>query len=167
MDWGVIGGFFTTIFETLFGKAVDRIGSKRQSKPRLCFKMTGTPDSELTEKGFRTKTSPSEYSIEIYNVGQAPVILEQFSLSHKCGLWIDCFIEDQEKIIQPYERKVYTMMEQEANSLEWHCKKGKFEQCDVIAIDIEGKRIKSKMDVSWVALRVRLSPEDMIVTESK
>ena len=167
MDLGVLSGFITTIFETLFGKAVDGFGSKRQSKPRLCFKLTGTPESELTEKGFRTKTSPSDYSLEIYNVGQVPIILERFSLSHKCGLWIDCFIEDEEKTIQPYEHKVYTMMEQEANSLERHCKKAKFEQCDVIACDIEGKKIRTKLDVSWIALKVKFSAEDMVVTEDK
>ena len=167
MDLGVLSGFITTIFETLFGKAVDGFGFKRQSKPRLCFKLTGTPQSELTEKGFRTKTSLSDCSLEIYNVGQVPVILERFSLSHKCGLWIDCFIEDQEKTIQPYEHKVYTLMEQEANSLEWHCNKSRFEQCDVIALDIEGKKIKTKLDVSVIALKVKLSADDLVVTKDK
>lgn len=160
----VISGAFSFLC-VVAGWWLNEASTKRREKPKLCFKMTGTPDDELQDKGTRTKTSYSDYGIEVYNIGSSPFIMESFSLYHKKKLLVDCHIDERDRAILPYKSIVYTLMEQEANALEHHCEKKKFEQCSVIAYDIEGKQFKCTLDVSWIALRVSLHPENMIVSD--
>lgn len=148
----LMGGFFS-ILGVVVGWFLNEISAKYRAKPKLCFKTTSTPDDELIEKEMRTKTEMSEYSIEIYNIGQSPFLLQNFSLYHNKKLLIDCHVVENERTILPYQRMSYTLMEQEANTLERHCRKLKFKDCKVWAYDIEGKRIKTTLDVSWIALR--------------
>lgn len=67
----------------VIGRLLNECSTRFRTKAKLCFKLTGTPDSEVIEKGLRTKTSASEYSIEIYNFGQSPFIVDQFALYDK------------------------------------------------------------------------------------
>ena len=130
----------------------------------LLNELTGTPDSEVIEKGLRTKTSASEYSIEIYNFGQSPFILDQFALYDKGKLLIDCHITEQERTILPYKSMVYTLMEQEANALMFHCKQRRFQACQVTAFDVRGKKVSAKLDVSFIFLQATiLDTHDNIV----
>lgn len=63
----IFGGFFT-ILGVIIGWGLNEVSAIRRAKPKLCFKLNSTPDSELVEAELRTKTSASEYSIDIYNV---------------------------------------------------------------------------------------------------
>ena len=63
----VIGGAFT-VLGVIIGWGLNEMSAARRLRPHLCFKLNSTPDTELVEEGLRTKTSSSEYCIEIYNV---------------------------------------------------------------------------------------------------
>lgn len=144
----------------IIGWMLNEASAKLREKPKLCFRLTGTPEAELTEKSLRTKTSPSEYGVEIYNLGHNPVILEQFSLNAKKTRMVDCFIADEERTILPYKSIIYTLDEQEANALLRHCKRLRIENCKVAAVDVSGKRIAGKMDLGIIGLRVKLLDRD-------
>lgn len=146
-----------TLFENLVGGLFSGLGDKLKNKPKLCFKMVSTPDEELSEKELRTKTSPSEYGIEIFNLGETPVVIESISLMHKKRTITDCFLDNESRVVEPYHNVVYTMIEQEADALEWHCKQDYFEECDVTAYCIDGKKIKSKLEVPLIALRAEFA----------
>ena len=147
----------TSLFDTLIGGLFSGLGDKLKNKPKLCFKMVSTPDDELTEKGLRTKTSLSEYGIEIFNLGEKPVVIESISLMNKKTTIADCFLDDESRVIEPYHNVVYTLMEQDANSLEWHCKQNFFKECDVIAYGVDGKEIKGKLEVPLIAIRAKFA----------
>ena len=63
----IFGGFFT-ILGVIIGWGLNEVSAIRRAKPKLCFKLNSTPDSELVEAELRTKTSASEYSIDIYSL---------------------------------------------------------------------------------------------------
>lgn len=111
-------GLITSLFEKVLAFFIDR----RSKKPKLLFKLVSTTPSELMEKHFRTSTSNSEYTIDVYNLGADPYILERFSLTHRKKLILDYFIDDDDNTIQPYKHKKYILMEQDADALTWHQK---------------------------------------------
>lgn len=155
----------TGLLGVIIGWMLNEFSTKRREKPKLCFNLISTPDTELTEKELRTKTSSSDYSIEIYNVGQNPYILERIALFYEKKLLVDCPIDGQYNTIMPYKRLLYTFMEQDANALEHHCRKEHFKHCTVFAYDIEGTCYKAKLDVALIYFRTKLSPEEMIVID--
>ena len=53
----------------------------------------------------------------------------------------------------------YTLMEQESESLEWHCKQLDFSYCKVIAYSIDGKRVTGKLDVPLIQIRASVARE--------
>lgn len=152
-------GFITPFLE----KVLDFFINRRSEKPRLLFNLASTTPSELIEKRFRTSTSNSEYTIDVYNLGAVLYTLERFSLTHGKKLILDYFIEDDDNIIQPYTHKKYILMEQDADALTWHQKNDKLKKCTVIVFDIQGKRYSTKMDIEWISINSSISPEDMIV----
>ena len=81
------------------GIFVDKLGASSASKPKLQFAVTGTRPSELDDKELRTKYSNSDYSIEIYNLGPTPFILDRFTLVHKKGMLIECPMTEEDKTI--------------------------------------------------------------------
>lgn len=83
----------------LLEKAIDIIVDKLSSKPRLQFAITCTRPNKLDDKELRTKYSNSDYSIEIYNHGPTPFILERFTLVHKKGMLIECPVSEEDKTI--------------------------------------------------------------------
>ena len=146
-------------------KAIDIIVDELSSKPRLQFRITGTCPSELVDKELRTKYSNSDYSIEIYNLGPTPFILERFTLVHKKGMCIECPVSEVDKTISQQKNMVYILQEQDADNLRRFCKRDRINKCEVWAYDITGKRIKTKLDVSGITFQAQISAEDMIVAE--
>lgn len=142
----LVGGWF-----------LNELSTSRREKPKLRFQMVYTPDDELSEKGLRTKSSPSEYGIEIFNLGEKPIAIESISLMNKNTTIADCFLSDDSRVIEPFHNLIYTLMEQEANALEWHCKNKYFEECDVIANCVDGKHIKSQLEVPLIAIRAKIA----------
>lgn len=149
----------------LLEKAIDIIADVLSSKPRLQFAIIGTRPSELDDKELRTKYSNSDYSIEIYNLGPTPFILDQFDLVHKKGLHITCPVTEEDKTLSQQKNMVYILQEQDAETLRWFCRRDKFKKCKVWAYDITGKCIKTKLDVSGITFQAQISAEDMIVAE--
>ncbi len=147
----------------LLEKAIDIIADVLSSKPRLQFAITGTRPSELDDKECRTKYSNSDYSIEIYNLGPTPFILDRFTLVHKKGMLIECPVTEEDKTLSQQKNMLYILQEQDAETLRWFCKRDKFKKCKVWAYDITGKCIKTKLDVSGITFQAQISAEDMIV----
>lgn len=136
---------------------LDKLSASMQEKPKLNFQMVSTPDDELTEKGLRTKTSPSDYGVEIFNIGEKTLIVESLNISYKGKTISDYFLDGDERIIEPNHNVVYTLMEQDASALEWHCKQSYFEECDITAYCIDGKKIKGKLEVPLIAIRAKFA----------
>lgn len=90
--------------------------------------------------------------------------MDQFALYDKGKLLIDCHITEQERTILPYKSMVYTLMEQEANALMFHCKQRRFQACQVTAFDVRGKKVSAKLDVPLIYLRATiLNAQDDII----
>jgi hypothetical protein len=155
----IISGFITPFLEKVLGFFINR----RSKKPKLLFKLVSTTPSELLEKRFRSSTSNSEYTIDVYNLGADPYILERFSLTHRRKLILDYFINDDDNTIQPYKHKKCILMEQDADALTWHQKNSKLKKCTVIAFDIQGKRHSTEMDIECLSFNSSFSPEESIV----
>lgn len=151
--FAILGGGLFTILGVIVGWLLNEFSVERRSKPKLCFKLDSTPDEELVKKELRTKTSLSEYGIEIYNLGTSPFILASFQLLYKNKLLVDCHFCEQSKVILPYHSELYTLMEQETNALERHCKELNFKQCKAIAYSVDGQHLSTRLDVSWIAMR--------------
>lgn len=158
-------GCFFSLLGVFLGWVLNEHSTKRRAKPKLCFRIIGTPESELVEKEARNKYSASDYSIEIYNIGQNPFILESFTLVHKNKILVDCEVTIQDKAILPYKSMVYTLNEQEADALIYHCTGMKLGECTVLATDVEQRRIPAKLDASVLTLGAGFSAENMIATE--
>ena len=124
----IFGGFFT-ILGVIIGWGLNEVSAIRRAKPKLCFKLNSTPDSELVEAELRTKTSASEYSIDIYNVGQSPVIIESFDMCWRKQLLIQCFPSSEDATVLPYHNISYVLTQQDADAIERHCKRLGFKQC--------------------------------------
>lgn len=142
-----------TVIGAFVGWFLNEWSASHREQPKLCFQMTSMPEDELTEKELRTKTSASEHGIEVFNVGKNAFILDHFSLCYKETILIDCFIEEDKRMILPNENVVYTLMEQDANALQYHCNQYHFEECDVIAYSVDGKKVKGKLEIPLFALR--------------
>lgn len=158
MGVALINGLFVLI-GVIVGWGLSEVSTSLRSRARLCFTLTQLHNNELIEKELRTKTSLSEYSIEVSNVGQSPCLIEYIELRHKGTIVIDCFLEEGKKLLKPFHSSAYELMEQDANALEWHCKEDRFDHCKVIAYSVDGKKYKGKLDISWIAMRVRLREE--------
>lgn len=153
----LISSLGVAIIGAFAGWFLNEYSTFRRERPKLCFQMTHTPENALTEKTLRTKTSISEYSIEIFNVGKNTFILDYFSLIYKDKLLIDCFIDANKRVILPNENIVYTLMEQDTNALQYHCNQYQFEKCDVIAYSIDGKKAKGKLELPLFTLQANFT----------
>lgn len=157
----IISGVFT-LAGVVLGCALSEICAAVRARPSLCFKLSATPDNELDEEELRTKTSASEYSITIYNYGQKPFILDRFELYAKAHLLIDRPLGDDDSTIMPYQYKTYVLDQQHAKALEWHCKDKDIKECKVVATAMNSKKVKSKLDLSWIHMRATFRAEDFI-----
>ena len=128
---GVIG--------VVIGWILNELTTVIRERPKLCFQMV--------------VTSPSEHGIEIFNMGAKPFVLENFEICYKKKLLVDCHMPEENRIILPYHNAVYTLSEQEADALQWHCQKEHFEECKVIAA-------KGTLSVPLFAIRASIRTEN-------
>ncbi len=142
---------FLPLLGVVLGWLLNQVSTAWRSKVRLCYTLTNTPECELTAKELRTKTSLSDYSIEIYNIGQTPCIIEMLELADGSTTLVDCFLDDSCKVIKPYLCATYRLMEQEVDALEYHCRKRKLEKCAIIAYGLNNKRYCGELDLSSLA----------------
>lgn len=100
-----------TLAGVIVGWILNEITMFFRERPKLTFQMVSTPETELIDKEYRTKTSLSEHGIEIYNTGKNPFILESFELCYKNKLLVDCHIVENAKVLMPSESFTYTLMD--------------------------------------------------------
>lgn len=135
-----------TLAGAVIGSVLTHHYDKQSRKVKLCFKLQSSDDENEIDPEYRTKTSPSDYCIVVYNIGQAPFILEQISLRHKkIGVIIDCIIEGE--TLMPYESFSYQLNEQEYDSILYHCKKSDINKCNIVAYDVGEKACKGELDL--------------------
>ncbi len=67
---------------------------------------------------------------------------------------------DEERTVLPYKSIIYTLDEQEADALLYHCKRLRIESCKAVAVDMRRKRIAGKMDLGVIGLRAKLLDRD-------
>ncbi len=135
------------IIGVVIGWGLNELTTTFRERPKLCFRMVSTPDDELIDKEYRVKESLSEHGIEIFNVGEKPFVLENFVICYKKKLLVDCHMPESDRIILPFYNVVYTLSEQEANTLEWYCQKEHFEECQVTAYSVDQKKAKGILSV--------------------
>lgn len=148
----------------VIGWLLNQASTAWHSKVRLFFSLSSTPENELVEKELRTKTSLSEYSIDIYNSSQTPCFLEYISLMNKSTILADCFLDKECRLIKPHECVTYRLMEQDLCGLERCCKGLKEKKCKVIAHGVGGKTYRGKLDISPFALILSMQADAGIVS---
>ena len=156
--------FFLGVVSGIFANQIyDWIKKARKIKgPRYVCRLSEVNAGEYIEPEFRTKTSPSDYGIELYNLSDETVIIDSFDIFNKrAPIVCTCEIPDDQKRLDPKQKLQYTLMEQDADSLIWHCKKDRFDRCIVYFNRVDGKIIKAELDVSAIVLQIELSASIM------
>ena len=144
-----------TLAGALMGWGLSEFSKKRAARPNVVFGLCGTPEDELTEKEFRTKTSLSEFTLEIFNLGTSPVVLQGFDLSYKRSFITDCSLDEKDRVILPFHSIKYSFMEQETKEILRCAYENNTDECTVTAYCLSGnqglrrKTIKGKLDISW------------------
>lgn len=153
-------GVLIPLLAAVLSWSLSQHSAKVRDREKLVFRIDATPDSEIDEPELRTKTSASDYSIEISNLGQKPVILNYFRLQYKKRIICDCFLEEKDRHMEPYQSIRYILMEQDFNSLSYFCGKTQIKKCTVMAYTVDEKRIRGTLDVEWVSMRERMRVGD-------
>lgn len=179
----LLSGFFV-IAGALLGWFLNILTIRHQNRPQLIFLAVGTPDDELTSPELRTSTSSSDYSIRIVNTGRTACFLENIEIFRKGYMLVDCQdVCGNHGAILPNESVLYTLMEQEADSLAYNYSKYykkpsriyvqvckamqhipilrshignpelKQGECKVISYTIGGKRLYGKIDFPMLYIR--------------
>lgn len=144
----ILTGAFT-IVGTILGWTLNGIRENFYRKVKLCFQIQITENqNELTSLEHRTKTSESDFGLEIYNIGQTPIFINYIRLYYRKIIITDCFMTGLK--LMPYEKNTYNLMMQDYDAILYHRKKLKIKKCKVIAYDIAGKRVKGELDISWL-----------------
>lgn len=142
------------ILGVIVGWILETLSRLRQTRAKLCFSLVATPEHELVDKELRTKTSLSEYRIEIYNIGHSPCCIDSIGLyDGKMTLADGCTVDDTDRVLKPYQCTFYTLMEQEADAIFRYCAEQNIEKCDVVVHSIDGKKYRGKLDISWIHMR--------------
>ena len=155
-------GYIISVGCVVLGWFLSECTASLREKPKISFAMCSTPEVELTEKEYRTKTSPSEYSIEIFNTGKEPIILESFSMDYK-EMTIPVSLFNDDRVIKPYHSVKCVVMQQDADTLLFYCEKYEFKKCKITAYDINGKIRKSKLELPLIHLRASFAKNNDIV----
>lgn len=125
------------------------------NKPSLKFVFSGVRETDTDDDPFlRTKESLSGEILTIYNIGKRPVVLEYIRLERNGKVLIDCFLNDDQQIIEPYKTAEYQFMEQDRKALQEACNEEPFRKCDVVAYEISGNIISDEIDTTIFWLRV-------------
>lgn len=137
---GVIIGFILNVAKDYY-----------MQRPRLFYSLN-IAMSEI-EPEYRTKTSPSNFIIEICNYGEKPVLLNNISLYTNDGkIIVDALIVECTKIL-PYEKYDCCLAHQDYMAIQRYCDKSKQNSCKVIACTVNNQRIKGFLDLFMLTIR--------------
>ena len=154
LEWVVSS--ITSVLCVILGFLLDRWLANREKKPKLVFSMCSTPSDMVDAYETRTKYSNTEYSIEIFNVGQQPVIIDSFELLYK-NMTVTCTVPDEDRIVAPYKNIQIVLNQQEADSLLYWCKKYDFDKCSVRVYFMGGKTFTSTLEVPLIHIRAEFA----------
>lgn len=136
-----------TLAGAVIGSVLTHHYDKQSREVKLCFNLQPSDGENEIDPEYRTKTSPSDYCIIAYNLGQTPFIIEQISLrGKKNNIITDCIIPGG-KTLMPYESFSYQLNEQEYDSILYHCKQSDIKKCNIEAFDVGGNISKGKLDL--------------------
>lgn len=153
---------FIGLFGVTLGWCLNLFTDMRKSRPKLFFQMSLVPSDEQIDKELRTKTSDSDYSIEVYNLGEKPFVLESFEITYKKfynlkeKMAIYCSIPKEECVILPYHSVEHILKEEDADTLLYFCKLFHFDKCRIVAYGIDGKKAKGDLDVLFIKTRASI-----------
>ncbi len=130
-------------------------GDKDDPEVRLCFELQSSEERDDIPMDQRTKHDPSDYCIEIYNVGKLPLYIRSFGLYHNGKIIVDCPMFNQKS--EPYgDKLIYNLTIQEYDSLRYYCNKEKVKKCDVWIDDVANNQFKGMMDVEFFNIQWRI-----------
>lgn len=116
----ILSGLFV-FAGTFLGWFLNQLTIMYQDQPRLVFAAVGTPNDELIEVELRTKTSPSEWSVRICNIGKTACFLEKFYIVRKGYTLVECYdVCNDYNSIAPSNSILYTLMQQDADALQYN-----------------------------------------------
>lgn len=144
-----------SIISSVLGWFLNCIYEKRIKKVKLSYSLQQSANINDIDHELRTKYSPSDYEIQIYNIGDTPYILNQISLRYGKHTITDCIITEEDKTIIPYTSFTYRLNEQEYDAIKWHCKKANLKECKVVAYDMSGKKCIGKLDLILAYLQIQ------------
>lgn len=146
---------FSSLIGVVVGWGLNIISSYVANKPLLKFVFSGVKETDTDDDpSLRTKTSLSGEVLTVYNIGKRPVVLEYIRLERNGKVLIDCFLNDDQQIIEPYKTAEYQFMEQDRKALQEACNEEPFRKCDVVAYEISGNIISDEIDTTIFWLRV-------------
>lgn len=139
----------------VIGWLLNIISNYIANKPLLKFAFTELRETDTDDDpSLRTKTSLSGEVLTIYNIGKRPVVLEYIRLERNGKALVDCFLNDDQQIIEPYKTAEYQFMEQDRIALQEACNEAPFRKCDVVGYEISGNTIFGKIDTTMFYFRV-------------
>lgn len=140
---------FSSLIGVVVGWGLNIISSYVANKPLLKFVFSGVKETDTDDDpALRTKTSLSGVVLTVYNIGKRPVVLESIRLERNGKILVDCFLNDDQQIIEPYKTAEYQFMEQDRMALQEACNEEPFRKCDVVAYEINGNAISGEIDTT-------------------
>ena len=140
---------FSSLIGVVVGWGLNIISNYIANKPLLKFVFSGVKETDTDDDpSLRTKTSLSGEVLTVYNIGKRPVVLESIRLERNGKILVDCFLEDDQQIIEPYKTAEYQFMEQDRIALQTACNEDPFRKCDVVAYEINGNTISGELDTT-------------------
>lgn len=154
VDNGKLIPMFSSLIGVVVGWGLNIISNYIANKPSLKFVFSGVKETDTDDDpSLRTKTSMSGEVLTIYNIGKRPVVLESIRLERNGKILVDCFLNDDQQIIEPYKTVEYQFMEQDRMALQEACNEEPFRKCDVVAYEINGNAISGEIDTTLFWLK--------------
>ena len=154
VDNGKLIPMFSSLIGVVVGWGLNIISDYIANKPSLKFVFSGVKETDTDDDpSLRTKTSMSGEVLTIYNIGKRPVVLESIRLERNGKILVDCFLNGDQQIIDPYKTVEYQFMEQDRIAIQEACNEEPFRKCDVIAYEINGNVISGEIDTTLFWLR--------------
>lgn len=150
MTDGILSGVFA-IGGIIIGFILNIIKDYYMQRPQLFYSLISVL-SEI-EPEYRTKTSPSDYEIEIYNCGVKPVLLNYIALyTNDNKIIADVLLVESTRIL-PYEKYSCCLAHQDYMAIQRYCDKSKQNSCKVVVRTVDNHRIEGFLDLFMFTIR--------------
>ncbi|MBE5898098.1 MAG: hypothetical protein E7279_00675 [Lachnospiraceae bacterium] len=153
----------TSVIGVFIGFGLNLLSSHLMNKPKLSIAIKNTQNDLIDDIETRTNTGNSEYSVEVFNIGQKHIIIDYFELYYKKGIIVPCHIDENDRVISPNNFIRYVLMEEDKSALMHYCSNEMINKCYVRVYLIDKKIINYEIDLSLFELENRLSETDGIV----